>query len=107
MLRKLLAARLAPLEAQLMEGYFHDEDDKFKLDDFYETVSPIVYSVTGAPDECSDEDLSGKCMVMGKGIMKKRRRYLQKKNKNNDKKSQQQPPNKRQRTWKIAAAATQ
>ena len=61
MLRKMLNARLTSLEDKLMRGYFHDEDDKFKLDDFYETVSPIVYSVTGAPDECNDEELPGKC----------------------------------------------
>ena len=106
MLRKMLNARLAPLEQQLMEGHFHDETDRFKLDEFYETVSPIVYSVTGPPDECSDEELPGKCMVMAKDIMKKRRQYLKHKGKTKgknskkrvaDKISQQQPPNKRQR----------
>ena len=80
-----------------------DAEDKFKLDDFYETVSPIVYSVTGAPDECSDDEkLPGKYMVMAEDTMKKRWQYLQKKGKknkranNNDQKSHQ-PPNKRQR----------
>ena len=78
MLRKLLAARLTVLEPALVRGEFHDEEDKFLLDDFFEKVSPIVYGVTGPPDDCSDEELPGKCLVMTKDIMKKRRQYLKK-----------------------------
>ena len=65
-----------------MRGDFHDIDNKFLLDDFFEKVSPIVYGVTGPPDECSDDELPGTCLVMTKGIMKKQRQYLKKKNQN-------------------------
>ena len=82
-----------------MRRYFHDAEDKFKINYFCETVSPIVYSVTGAPDQCSDEELPGKCMVMVKDIIKKRRQYLQKTKK--DKKNKRANNNERS---KIAAA---
>ena len=88
-----------PLEDKLMRRYFHDAEDKFKINYFCETVSPIVYSVTGTPDQCSGEELPGKCMVMVKDIIKKRRQYLQKTKK--DKKNKRANNNERS---KIAAA---
>ena len=89
MLRKLLAARLTVLEPGLVRGEFHDEHDKFLMDDFFEKVAPIVYGVTGPPDDCSDDELPGKCLVMAKDIMKKRRQYLKKKHGNNHSKPSQ------------------
>ena len=60
MLRKLLGCRLAQLEPELMRGEFHDsETNRFKDDDFFEKASPIVYAITGTPESCSDEELSG------------------------------------------------
>ena len=85
-----------PLEDKLMRRYFHDAEDKFKINYFCETVSPIVYSVTGTPDQCSGEELPGKCMVMVKDIIKKRRQYLQKK--------RQEKQTRQQKRSKIAAA---
>ena len=93
MLRKVLAGRLAQLEPALMRGEFHI-DDKFDSDHFFQEVAPIVYSVTGAPDSCSDEELPGKCMIMAKDIMRRRRRYLKKKKKPDSCSDVQQKPAK-------------
>ena len=82
MMRKALSLRLAPLEDKLLNGDFHDpETKKFKQDYFFDEVSPIVYSITGPPEDCSDEDLPHQCLVMAKDILKKRKQYLDRKKK--------------------------
>ena len=73
LLRKTLSLRLTPVEARMMNGEFHDKiTNKFKQDNFFDAVSPIVYSITGPPEELSDEDLPHQCLVMAKDILKKK-----------------------------------
>ena len=81
LLRKTLALRLAPLEEKMLSGEFHDTKGKFKQDYFFDEVSPIVYSITGPPEDCSDEELPHQCLVMAKDIMKKRKQYEDRKRK--------------------------
>ena len=87
MLRKLLASRLTPLEPALLAGEFHDDASRFKNDEFFERVSPIVYSITGKPEDCSDDEFPGQCMVMAKDIMKKKKQYADKRQPSNGKSS--------------------
>lgn len=98
MLRKILGARLSPLEPALLRGDFHDSFNRFKQDEFFDHVSPIVYSITGTPEECSDDELPGKCMVMAKDIMKKKKRYVDNKNSKRHNTNDAQPPRKRKDT---------
>ena len=80
MLRKMLSGRLSVLEPDFLSGEFHNEHNKFLEDEFFEAVSPIVYAVTGPPEDCSDEELPGVCLKMAKDIMRKRKQYEEKKN---------------------------
>ena len=59
----------------MLSGHFHDSRNKFKQDDFFDEVSPIVYSITGPPEDCSDEELPHQCLIMAKDIMKKKKQY--------------------------------
>jgi len=65
----------------MLSGSFHDRDGKFRQDYFFDEVSPIVYSITGPPEDCSDEELPHLCLVMAKDIMKKRKQYQDRKRK--------------------------
>ena len=97
MMRKALSLRLAPLEDKLLNGDFHDpETKKFKQDYFFDEVSPIVYSITGPPEDCSDEDLPHQCLIMAKDILKKRKQYLdRKKSSKQSSKPPSKPPSKK------------
>ena len=67
-LRKTLSLRLGTVEDKMLRGDFHDERNRFKQDDFFDEVSPIVYSITGPPEDCSDEELPHQCLVMAKDL---------------------------------------
>lgn len=79
MLRALVSARVAPIVDEFCAGKFHDEFSKLKNQEFFDAVSPIVLQITGPPEDCSDEEMPGKCMVLAKDILRKKKQYRDKK----------------------------
>lgn len=93
MLRALVSARVAPIVDQFCAGKFHDQFSKLKNQEFFDAVSPIVLRITGPPEDCSDEETPGKCMILAKDILRKKKQYRDKKQaKTTTKKSPQKRP---------------
>ena len=79
-LRKRIGLKLGELDDQLMRGDFHELSNKtktglkFDRDSFFDTVAPIVWDLTGTPED-GDEEMSGKCLEMARDIMRKKFQY--------------------------------
>ena len=81
MLRSVLRARLQSITDKFLKGEMHKANGRIDDDIFFESVSPIVLEVTGDPEDCSDEELPGKCMTMARDILRKKKTYQEKKKK--------------------------
>lgn len=72
-LRKLLGAKIAVLDQKLFANRYHDREDRFIKDLFFEDVSPLISELIGVPGhDFTDFSLPARCMQLCKDIVKKK-----------------------------------